>query len=112
MRARPSIPPARAAHRPRRTRCRSTSFRTKDLVEGFEDSGVALPKEKRERAKAIAERVAQLGQQFAKNIRDNKSKLTLSLAEARGLPESYIERTKDGKGDIVAGFAIPTTSPS
>jgi thimet oligopeptidase len=83
----------------------------KDLVEGFEDSGVALPKEKRERAKAIAERVAELSQEFAKNIRDNKTRLTFTLAEARGLPASYIERTKDGKGNIVVGFDYPDYIP-
>ncbi len=82
-----------------------------DLVEGFEDTGVALPKEKRERVKAITDRMAVLSQEFAKNIRDNKTKLTFTLAEAKGLPQSYIDRTKDGKGNIVVGFDYPDYVP-
>lgn len=83
----------------------------KDLIEGFEDSGVALPKDKRERVKAINERIAVLSQEFAKNIRDNTTKLTFTLAEAKGLPQSYIDRTKDGKGNIVVGFDYPDYVP-
>ncbi len=83
----------------------------KDLVEGFEDSGVALPREKRERVKAITERVAVLSQEFAKNIRDNETRLTFTLSEARGLPQSYLERVEDGKGNIVVGFDYPDYVP-
>ncbi|HEU4523179.1 MAG TPA: M3 family metallopeptidase [Thermoanaerobaculia bacterium] len=82
-----------------------------DLIEGFEDSGVALPSDKRARAKEISERLTVLSQEFAKNIRDNSAKLTFTLAEAKGLPESYIERVKDGKGNIVVGFDYPDYVP-
>ena len=37
----------------------------KDLLEAFEDSGVALPPEKRERFKAISEKLTELSQEFA-----------------------------------------------
>lgn len=83
----------------------------KDLVEGFEDTGVALPKEKRERLKAIADRTAVLSQEFAKNIRDNTTKLTFTLDEARGMPQSWIDRVKDGKGNVVVGFDYPDYAP-
>ena len=82
-----------------------------DLIEGFEDSGVALPKEKRARVKEISDRIALLSQEFGKNIRDNTTKLTFSLAEAKGLPQSYIDRVKDGKGNIVVGFDYPDYVP-
>src|SRR5687767_15541847 len=36
----------------------------KDLIEGFEDSGVTLPPDKRARAKAIADRIEQIRQDF------------------------------------------------
>lgn len=83
----------------------------RDLLEGFEDSGVALPKEKRARAKEIADRIALLGEEFGKNIRDNTTKLTFTLAEAKGLPQSYVDRVKDGKGNIVVGFDYPDYVP-
>src|SRR5712691_9155051 len=38
----------------------------KDLIESFEDSGVALAAEKRERFRAISERLTELSQEFAK----------------------------------------------
>src|SRR5688572_28229463 len=69
---------------PARTRLRL------DLIEAFEDSGVALPKDKRARAKEISDRISVLGQDFAKNIRDNNTKLTFTPAESSGLPQSYI----------------------
>src|SRR2546427_5950456 len=47
----------------------------KDLLEAFEDSGVALPPDKRERFKAISEKLTELSQEFARNIRENKTVL-------------------------------------
>jgi thimet oligopeptidase len=82
-----------------------------DLIDGFEDSGVALPADKRARAKEISDRLTVLGQEFSKNIRDNTTKMTFTLAEAKGLPESYLGRTKDGKGNIVVGFDYPDYVP-
>ena len=59
-----------------------TQFR-QDLLESFEDSGVSLPKEKRARAKEIADRITVLGQEFAKNIPNsfrvsNQSKFSIT----------------------------------
>jgi len=84
----------------------------KDLIESFEDSGVALPPEKRERFRAISERLTELAQEFAKNIRENKTVLHFSPEECKGLPESYLERVqKDGAGNIVVGFDYPDYVP-
>ena len=82
-----------------------------DLLNGFEDSGVSLPPDKRERVKHLDNRITTLSQEFGKNIRDNTTKLTFTLAEAKGLPQSYIDRTKDGKGNIVVGFDYPDFVP-
>jgi thimet oligopeptidase len=82
-----------------------------DLVESFEDSGVALPKEKRARAKEIADRITVLAQEFNKNIRDNNTRLTFTPAEYKGLPESYVNRVKNAEGNIVVGFDYPDIIP-
>ncbi|HEY0158680.1 MAG TPA: M3 family metallopeptidase [Thermoanaerobaculia bacterium] len=82
-----------------------------DLVEAFEDSGVSLPKEKRARAKEISDRITVLAQEFAKNIRDNTTKLTFTPAEYKGLPQSYIDRVKNAEGNIVVGFDYPDYGP-
>ena len=87
-----------------------TRFR-QDLIEAFEDSGVALPKDKRARAKEISDRIAELGQEFAKNIRDNSTKLTFTPAEYKGLPQSYVDRVKNAEGNIVVSFDYPDYVP-
>src|SRR6185436_7946828 len=50
----------------------------KSLLEEFEDRGVGLTKEKRERARVMFERMDKLRQDFSRNLRDNKTKLTFT----------------------------------
>ena len=84
----------------------------KDLLEAFEDSGVALPPEKRDRFKAISERLIELAQEFSKNIRENKTVLRFNDAECEGLPQSYLDRVpRDDDGNIVVGFDYPDYMP-
>src|SRR5438132_9317593 len=84
----------------------------KDLIESFEDSGVALAPEKRQRFREISERLTELSQEFAKNIRENKTVLHFTPQEYAGLPQSYIDRVpKDGEGNIVVGFDYPDYVP-
>lgn len=84
----------------------------KDLLEAFEDSGVALPPEKRDRFKAISERLIELAQEFSKNIRENKTVLRFNNAECEGLPKSYLDRVpRDEQGNIVVGFDYPDYMP-
>jgi thimet oligopeptidase len=84
----------------------------KDLVEAFEDTGAALPPEKRARAKAIADRMTELNQEFERNIRENPGRLTFSPDECDGLPTSYLARVpRDAQGHIVLGFDYPDFNP-
>jgi thimet oligopeptidase len=84
----------------------------KDLLDAFEDSGVALPPAKRTRFKEISDRITALSQEFGKNIRDNTTRLTFTPAEYEGLPKSYLDRVqKDAQGNIVVGFDYPDYNP-
>jgi len=84
----------------------------KDLLEAFEDSGVALPPEKRQRFKDISERLTELAQEFGKNIRENKTVLHFTPEECEGLPQAYMERVpRDGEGNVVVGFDYPDYLP-
>jgi thimet oligopeptidase len=84
----------------------------KDLVEAFEDSGVALPPERRQRAREISERLTVLNQEFARHLRDNTTRLAFSPAECEGLPEGYLARVpRDGEGRILVGFDYPDFNP-
>jgi len=84
----------------------------KHLLEAFEDSGVSLPPEKRQRFKEISERLTELGQEFAKNVRENTTRLRFTVDECRGLPQSWMERVpRDGDGNIEVGFDYPDYVP-
>ena len=84
----------------------------KDLIEAFEDTGAALPPERRERAKTIADRLTELNQEFERNMRENPARLTFSPEDCEGLPASYLARVpKDAQGNIVVGFDYPDFNP-
>ena len=84
----------------------------KDLLEAFEDSGVALPPDRRARFKKISDRLTELAQDFAKSIRENTTKLTFTPAECEGLPQSWLDRVpRDGQGNVVVGFDYPDYIP-
>ncbi len=83
-----------------------------DLVEAFEDSGVALPPEKRKRAKEIFERLEELRQAYDKSVRDDPTKVVMAPAEMEGLPEAYVKSQKtDDKGNYVLGLDYPSYFP-
>ncbi|WP_457423375.1 M3 family metallopeptidase [Roseateles sp. P5_E7] len=78
----------------------------------FEDSGVALPKAKRERAKQILDQLTELDQQFNKNIRDAGTRVAFTEAELKGVPASVWEKAKrDDQGRILLGVDYPSYVP-
>jgi thimet oligopeptidase len=84
----------------------------KHLLEEFEDSGVSLAPEKRVRFKEISDRLAELGQEFSRNIRENDTQLRFTPDECRGLPQSWLDRiTRDENGNYVVGFDYPDYVP-
>jgi thimet oligopeptidase len=84
----------------------------KDLIEAFEDSGVSLPKQRRQRFKEISDRLTELAQEFAKNIRENDTRIRFTAEECRGLPGSWMERMpRDADGNYLAAFEYPDYVP-
>ncbi|MBI3345853.1 MAG: Zn-dependent oligopeptidase [Burkholderiales bacterium] len=78
----------------------------------FEDSGVALPKAKRERAKQILDQLTELDQQFNKNIRDAGTRVAFTEAELKGVPASVWDKAKrDDQGRILLGVDYPSYVP-
>jgi thimet oligopeptidase len=78
------------------------------ILDDFDERGVSLPAAKRERAKAIFERLDKLAQDFARNVRDTKTTLTFSEAELQGaLPSALANRAKDADGKYVFGLDYP-----
>jgi thimet oligopeptidase len=85
-----------------------------DLVEGFEDSGVSLPPDKRARAKQIFERLEELRQAYDRNVRDDPTRVVLSPAEMEGMPAAYLEAhagTRDKDGNYVLTLKYPSYVP-
>ena len=84
----------------------------KDLLETFEDKGVALAPEKRAQVKAILDRLEVLRQEFDKNVREDKTRLSFTAEEMQGLPRSYLDRARrDDKGNYLLGFDYPEFEP-
>ena len=74
-------------------------------LEAFEDAGVALPKDKQAKAREIATRLADLGQQFNTNIRDARLRVSFTEAELKGVPDPvWKDQPRDGDGRI--GIAV------
>ncbi|GAA4013282.1 M3 family metallopeptidase [Actimicrobium antarcticum] len=84
----------------------------KDLMDRFEDTGVALPPERQQRLKAILKQLEELGQAYARNVRDNSTRLVFTAQEATGLPADYLARAKrDEQGNYLLGFESPEYLP-
>ena len=76
-----------------------------DLLEEFEDTGVALPAEQRSRVKTILDRLEALRQEYAKNVREDRTKLVFTPQEMQGLPQAYLDKSsKDAQGNYLLGF--------
>jgi thimet oligopeptidase len=84
----------------------------KDLIEGFEDTGVTLPPDKRARAKEIFEKLEDRRQVFDRNVRDDKTRVTISAEEQAGLPADYLAaRKRDDKGALSLSMEYPDYNP-
>lgn len=81
----------------------------RNLREGFEDSGVALPPAQRARAKAISDEQTALSQRFARNIRDAELTLAVDAAGLRGVPEALVQAARrDPQGRVLFSLDTPT----
>ena len=84
----------------------------KNTLQGFEDAGVSLPPVQRQRAKAIQDRITELGQNFDKNIRDAGVKVAFTEAELKGVPDGVWNNAKrDTEGRVLLGLDYPTYGP-
>ncbi|MBR7070255.1 MAG: Zn-dependent oligopeptidase [Oxalobacter sp.] len=84
-----------------------------DVVSAYEDAGISLVPDKRRRVGAIVERLAEIGQLFSKNLRENPNRVTMTAAELDGMPKEYLDRLqKDPKtGAYSLGFSYPEYLP-
>lgn len=78
-----------------------TRFFVEKTLRDFRRAGVDQPADARERVAALNDEIVQIGQEFARNIRDDEREILLdSPAELAGLPQDWIEKhvpAADGK---------------
>ncbi|HQR22684.1 MAG TPA: M3 family metallopeptidase, partial [Burkholderiaceae bacterium] len=83
-----------------------------DLLDKFDDSGASLPPDKRKRAKEIIDELERLGLAFSKNVNEDGSTVTITPAEAAGMPDAWLAaRKRDDQGNLILGMDYPTVIP-
>ncbi|MEH6557003.1 MAG: M3 family metallopeptidase [Oceanicoccus sp.] len=84
-----------------------------ELLRDFKRSGVDKNERERESIRAISEKITALGQDFAKNIREDVRSITLnSVADLDGMPQDYIEQhLPDENGLITITTDYPDLFP-
>lgn len=83
-------------------------YARQQTLDEFEHSGVNLPQPQREQVRQLMDRLTKLSQDFSRNLRDNKTKLTFEPAELSGVYKEFLARAKrDDKGRYLIGFDAP-----
>ncbi len=83
-----------------------------DLLDSFEDTGASLPEARRRQAKTIEDELGVLGLAFQKAANEDPTTVSLTAAEAAGMPEAWLAaRQRDGEGRLVLGMDYPTVVP-
>jgi thimet oligopeptidase len=83
-----------------------------DLLDAFEDAGVALPPPQRARAQALSNEISQAAQTFSRRVREDKTRVPFSEAELRGVPGAvWKDAPRDAHGRYLLGLDYPTSVP-
>jgi thimet oligopeptidase len=87
--------------------------RAKQLGEwAFEDAGVALPKEQRDRARAINDQISKVSADFSQAVREDKTEVALNADELKGVPADVLKSLKrDATGKFLLNLDYPTYLP-
>lgn len=81
----------------------------KDMIDNFVDGGVSLPPAQRQRAKALNDRIAELGQTFSQNVRDDTTRVPVRPEDLAGVPENaWKDKPRDEQGRVLLGVDAPT----
>ena len=83
-----------------------------DLLNAFEDSGVALPADKKKRALDINAEITRVAQDFERRIREDKTQVPFTQRELAGVPPAVWKNAKrDARGRILLGLDYPSLLP-
>jgi thimet oligopeptidase len=81
----------------------------RDLLDAFEDAGVALSRANRIKAKQLATHITGLTQQFERRIREDKTRIAFTEKELNGVPSKIWQKNaRDAQGHYLLGLDAPT----
>ncbi|WP_119157567.1 M3 family metallopeptidase [Caldimonas tepidiphila] len=84
----------------------------RELLDDFEDAGVALPPVARRRAQAISQRINQLNQDFERQIQEDRTQVPFTPKELDGVPPAVWQKApRDAQGRVLLGLDYPTSIP-
>ena len=84
----------------------------RDLLASFEDAGVALAPARRDRARALNNEIARLGQAFERRVREDRTRVPFTVAELEGVPEGVWSKAPlDARGRRLIGLDYPSYTP-
>lgn len=84
----------------------------RDQLDAFEDSGVALPAAKQQRARRITTELTGLQQRFDRRIREDKTRVPFTEQELQGVPPAvWRNAPRDAKGRYRIGLDYPSLDP-
>jgi thimet oligopeptidase len=90
----------------------TTKFYVTRTLRDFRLAGVDKDDATRAKIKKVSDEVVAVGQEFSRNIREDKSTITCTADELAGLPEDYITRHKPGPdGKITLSIEYPDAVP-
>jgi len=83
-----------------------------DLRDAFEDSGVALPSDKQQRARDLNNEITRLSQEFDRRVREDKTVVAYTVDELKGVPPNVWKDAKhDEQGRYLLTMDHPTSGP-
>jgi len=89
-----------------------TKFYVERTLRDFRLAGVDKDDATRERIKKLQEELVLISQEFGRNIREDKGRITCTPAELEGLPQDYVDRHKPGAdGKVTLTLEYPDYLP-
>jgi len=90
----------------------ATKYYVTRTLRDFRLAGVDKDDATRAKIKTVSDEVVAIGQEFSRNIREDKSTITCTADELAGMPEDYIARHKPGAdGRITLTIEYPDAVP-
>ncbi len=90
----------------------ATKFYVEKTLRDFRLAGVDKDEATRNKVKKLSDELVLISQEFGRNIREDKSSITATVAELEGLPADFIEHHKpDANGKVTLTTEYPDAVP-